>query len=215
MPRRWIDDSGAWHRTQATRGAHANDTAKGRRIPKRPAHVGAVCDRQHPARECDGCAPAAAAACLRQVVRIERRAEHGIERLRPGAKLRRVGLSNSDRARAFQLRDERRIGIRHVVAEHRRSERRPDPGGRLQIFMRDRQAMQRSDRVTARHALVGASGFFHRLLCDERDDRVDSRIDGVDARQVRGDDVARRQRARAQLTRELSGRLLPDIQGLP
>ena len=43
----------------------------------------------------------------------------------------------------------------HEVLEDRRSERRPDPVGRLQILVRDRQAVQRTDVVAVRVGVVG------------------------------------------------------------
>ena len=80
-------------------GRKPDDVAEARGIAQRAAHVAAVGDRHHAAGERHGRAAAAAAAGLRQVVRIARRAEHRVERLRAGAELRGVGLADHDRAR--------------------------------------------------------------------------------------------------------------------
>ena len=94
---------------------------------------------------------------------------------------------------------------------NRRAERRPDPSGRLQILVRDRQAVQRADVAAVGELLVGGARAFHRLIGDQGDDRVDARIDALDLREVGADDVARGQLLRANQARELDGAQLADV----
>ena len=117
-----------------------------RGIAQRAAHVAAVGDRQHAARERDRRAAAAAAAGLREVVRIARRAEDRVERLRAGAELRRVGLADDDRAGARAMRSTISAScVGHEVAEDRRAVRRADARVSTQVLVRDRQPVQRAD----------------------------------------------------------------------
>ena len=144
------------HRHAARRRPQADDAAEAGGIAERAAHVAAVGDRQHAARERDRRAAAAAAAGLGQVVRIQRRAEHRVERLRSGAELRRVRLADDDRAGAAARRStSSESSAGHEVLEDRRPERRADAFGRLQILVRDRQAVQRTDGVAVGELLVG------------------------------------------------------------
>ena len=128
-----------------------------------------------------------------EVVRIARRAEHGVERLRSGAELRRVRLADGDRAGRADPRHDERVARRHVVAVERRAARRADARRVDEILVRDRQAVQHAERAAARRSLrrpCAASAIA--LLGDERDDGVDLRVDALDLRQVRGHDLARR-----------------------
>ena len=77
--------------------------------------------------------------------------------------------------------------------------------------MRDRQAVQRADVASVGEILVGEPRARHRLLGDERDDRVDAGVDALDLREVRADDLARRQLLRADQTRELDRAQLTDV----
>ena len=135
-----------------------------------------------------------------------RRAEHGVERVRSGAELRRVRLAERDRAGRADARDDERVLRRDVVSIERRTERRANAGRGDEILVRDRQSVQRTERPAARLLLVGLRRVGHRAVGDERDDRVDLRIDALDAREVRGHDVARRDLLLANAPRELDRR---------
>ena len=91
----------------------------------------------------------------RRVVRVAGRAEHPVERLRAGAELGRVGLADDDRSRPPQAFDEQAVGVRDVLGEDRRAIRGAHPGRVLEVLDRERQAVQRSQRLAARDRLVG------------------------------------------------------------
>ena len=118
--------------------------------------------------------------------------------MRAGAPLRRVRLADEDRARLAQARDLQGVGLGHVLAVGRRAVGRAHAGGVLQILVRDRQAVQRRQVVAARAAAVGLVGRRERALGRPRHDRVDERVDALDPRKVRLDELARRERAGAQ-----------------
>ena len=175
-------------RHAARRRPHAHDVAEAGRIAQRAAHVGPVGDRDHPAGERRGAAAGAASACFRRIVGIERGAEHGVEGLRPGAKFRRVRLADDHRSGALDALDEKRAVRRHEILEDGRTERRANTGRRLQILVRDRQPVQRTEGRAASLFFVGAPGGGHRLLGNQGDDGVDGRVDAFDLFQVRGED---------------------------
>ncbi len=143
----------------ARRRPKADDVAERGGIAQRSAGVAAVGDRHHAAGERHRGAAAAAAAGLRQVVRIARRAEDRVERLRPGAELRRVGLADRDRAGRAHPRDDRR-----VVASARSRDRTASRASsgcrrcRRDPCARPAARAARRRRVAAREALVGAGG---------------------------------------------------------
>jgi hypothetical protein len=155
-----------------------------------------------------------ASASAHRVVRIHRRAEDRIERLRAGAELRRVRLADRDRAGRAQPRDERRIFRRHVIAINRRAERRAHAGCRLQVLVRDRQTVQRTHGLPTGQPIVGGPRRLHRPLGGEGDDGVELRIDRFDPRQVRRDDLADGDLPSADQRGDFSRPPLPDIQGL-
>ncbi len=125
--------------------------------------------------------------------RVARRPEHLVERVRPGAHLRGVGLADHDRAGRSQTRDEQAVDLRHVLGKELRPVRGADPGRVDQILDRDRQPVQRPDRLTSRRPLVGGIGLGQRRFGPEADDRVDLGVDRIDPFQMRGDDLARGQ----------------------
>ena len=86
----------------------------------------------------------------------------------------------------------------HVLAIRRRAVGRAHAGRVLQILVRDRQPVQRRQIVAARAPAIGLVRRRERALGRARHDRVDERVDALDAREVRRDELARRARARAQ-----------------
>ncbi len=89
-------------------------------------------------------------------------------------------------------RHDRRIARRHMIAKERRATRRANACRVDEILVGHRQAVQRADGPAARDGLVGFGRVGHRLFRDQRDDRVDLRVDAFDARKVRGHHFARR-----------------------
>ena len=80
--------------------------------------------------------------------------------------------------------DEQAVGRRDVVGEQRRAVGRPHPGRVLEVLDRDRQPVQRAERVAAGDRPVGVGGRCAGAAFVERDDRVDVRVDLGDPRQV-------------------------------
>ena len=133
-------------------------------------------------------------------------AEDRIEGVRARAPLRRVGLAQHDRAGLSQAPDLQRIGDRHVIAVGRRAIRRADARGVLQILVCDRQAVQQRQLLATGAPAVGLVRSRECALGRARHDRVDERLDALDTRQVRRDELTRRARARPQCTRLLGRR---------
>ena len=71
--------------------------------------------------------------------------------------------------------------------------------------------MKRADRRAARQLVVGRTRARHRLIGDERHDRVDARIDALDLIEMRGDDLARREMFRADLAGHLHRAEFADV----
>ena len=132
-------------------------------------------------------------------------AEHRVEGLRTGAELRRVRLADNNRAGATESLDCRRVLVRHELLEERRPERRPDPLRRLEILVRDRQAVERPDVAAVCELFIGKTGARHRLIGNQRHDCIDIGIHALDLHQVRADDLACGQLLRTNQARELDG----------
>ena len=163
------------HRRRAPRGrggAESNHAAKRRWIAQGTAAIAAIGDRNHAACQAHGRAAAAAAAGLRQIVRVFRRAEHFVEGLRSRAEFRRVGFADADGAGLLDPLHENRIVLRHVVLEDSRSESGADARGFHQVLVRDGQPVQRSKRRAASLRFVGFAGILDGLLRHQRDDRI-------------------------------------------
>ncbi len=79
------------------------------------------------------------------------------------------------------------------------------PAVSIEVLVRHRQAVQDAERTATRSCLVRARGVSHGAIGNEGDDRVDLRVDALDAREVRGHDIARgdvlASNARSQLDR--------------
>ena len=193
------------------RRPQSDDAAETGGVAKRSAHVGAVGDRQHVGRKRHRRPTAAATAGLAAVVRVQRRAEHRIERLRSGAKFRRVRLADTDRSGMPEALDGQRILRRHEVSIDRRSERRPHPLGGLEILVRDRQAVQRPDLFTARIGLVRQTCACHRPFGDQRDNCIDVRVHAINLREMRADDIAGGELLRPNQANELDRTLGADV----
>ena len=94
-------------------------------------------------------------------------------------------------ARLVRL-DGRFNSIADEIPEDRRSERGPNAFRELHVLVRDRQSMQRPNRLTGRQrAWFAASAYGYRLIRRERDDGVDLRVDASDLLEVRCQRFAR------------------------
>ena len=121
-------------RDPARRGPQADEAAERGRVAHARAEVGAVGERQHPARprRPPRRRSTRPASCV-QVLRVARGAEDRVERLRAGAELGRVRLADHDRARRARSRStssESASGrARRTAASRRSCASRPCPRG--------------------------------------------------------------------------------------
>ena len=203
---------GRRHRRHAARrGAQPDDVAEGGGVADARAEIRPVGERDHAARHRGRRAAAAAARRARAVVGVARRAEDGVEGLRAGAELGRVGLADDDRAGAAQAGDDQRVCRRDVVAVDRRAVGRPHARGVLEVLDGDRQAVQRPGRLVARERGVGRRGPAQAQLGVEGDDRVEQRVDRLDAGQVRLHDLHAAHLAPADRGRQLGRAPAPQL----
>jgi hypothetical protein len=137
---------------------------------------------------------------MRQVPGIVRRAEDSVKRLRSCAELRRVGLADDDRARAPDTFDNNIVFRGNVVLIERRAEGSADAAGFQQIFVRDRQTVERPDFLFARLHLIGLCRSLRGHLRHQAYDGIDLRVDAFDLLQVRGQCFPCRQLFRADET---------------
>ena len=136
-------------------------------------------------------AAAAAAGRAVEVVRVRRPAVHVVVGLVGPGELGRVRLAQQDPAGAEQPRDDRRVAVRDAVAPADRARGRDDARRVERVLDRERDPVERAARRCPGRArrrrprpLAGVGG--------EPDDRVDPRVDLVDAGEAGVDDLERR-----------------------
>ena len=176
----------------ARRRAQTDHVAEAGRVAERPTHVAAVGERDHPTGQGHGCAAAAAAAGLGEVVGVEGGAEDRVERLAAGTELGHVGLADHDGARGPLPGDEQGVDRRHEVGEQGRAEGGPDACGQVEVLDRQRQPVERSRPRAAGKGVVGSRGLVGGALGGKRDDGVDARVDPLDPVEVCREHLARR-----------------------
>jgi hypothetical protein len=109
--------------------------------------------------------------------------------------VRQIRARERNRAGCPQVRDRGRVERRNHAGE------RGDTLGRrgagvVDVFLdRERHSVEGTDRFTPRDRGVGGVGSCQRLVVQRHRDRVDRGIDGFDARKMRLDDLATRDRA--------------------
>jgi hypothetical protein len=130
--------------------------------------------------------------------------------VRAGAPFRRVRLPEHDRAGAADALDEQLILVGHVVGVHWRSERRANARREREVLVRDRKSVQRPEELAARERVVGAASPLRCAFGCQRHDRVDGRVDLVDAREMDVEELARRELTRADHRRELGRASSPE-----
>ena len=160
-------------------------------VAQRSHEVAAVGHRLHAQRETHRRAAARSARRARRVPGIARDAEHRVVRVRAQAEFGRVGLADHDAAGALHARDHEVVEGGNVVGEERRAERGANAGGGRHVLDRHRKPVEHAAvgaGIEFRVARVGlAEQPFPRL---QADDRVVSRIERVDAIEVRPHDLA-------------------------
>jgi len=144
-----------------------------------------------------------------QVVRIQRGAEHLVERLAARGEFRSVGLAEGDRARGLEALHQQVVLAGNVVRVDRRAERRADSLRDDGFLVGDRQTRERARIVGARARALRVQLFrlLQRRLREEGDDGVHLGVHALDLRDVRAHHLDCRNFPRAHEAREFLGRL--------
>ena len=199
---------------QADGRPHADDVVEVAGVPERSAHVAAVGDRQHARGERRTGAAARSAGALARIVGIAGDAVDAVVGVRPHPEFRGVGLADGDHAGAAQPLDQHRILGRPEVLVDQRSAGQREADRRLQVLERDRQPVQRAERLALRGTPIGLLGQRQTgVVIELGDDGVDRRVDLADARQVRGHHLASGRLARADERDQLEGAAVAEIVG--
>ena len=136
-------------RHQADAGPQRDHVVEVRRVAQRAAEVAAVGDRQHAGGQRGARAAAGSAGAGAQVVGVARRAPDRVVGVGAEAELRHVGLADGERAGAPQALDDDGVGLADGVAIDGRAARERQARGFLQVLERDREAVQRAQRLAA------------------------------------------------------------------
>ena len=178
-------------------GPHPHDSAERCRVAQRAPHVRPIREGHHAGCEGGRRSPARTACRAARVVRVASGAEDGVEGVRPGRELGCVGLADQHHARLADSFDDQFIGHRDVVAEDRRSVRRPPPRGRVRVLDREGQPVQRAEWAAPGEVLVGCGRADPCTVGVERHDRVELQVALSDPRQVQLEEFACRDPALA------------------
>lgn len=166
----------------AERGGDANTAAR----------IGAHRHRRHPRRHRRAGTAARTTGDAVGVPRIARRAEVGVIRRHAEGKLVRVRLAERNRARLAEQPRDRRIRTRHAIPEDFRSGSGANTLRRIEVFERNRDAVQRAAIGPVGDLLVRYLCRRPRGLCRDRHVGVQERILLLNARQIRIGQFARR-----------------------
>lgn len=134
----------------------------------------------------------------------------------PVRELGEIRFREQDAASLLHARHGGGVRVRHAAREDRRAALRLHAGRVDRILGRERHAVQRPQRVAAHHGRLGLARGVERAV-RHRDDRIDRRIDGFDAIQVRLHHFHGRYRLGADQFRERGCILIKDfgLHGLP
>ena len=168
-------------RNPSRRGTKTHHVGPRRGVAKRAAHIRAVREREHPARDRDRGAPAAASAGVPGRVGVPGGSEHLIEGLRAGSELRGIGLADDDRAGCLETLDVELVLLGNEVAIDRRSERGADPTGQGEVLARDGQPVERPWRLSSGKGGVRRPCAFEGGLGKQGDDGVDRGVHRLDS----------------------------------
>ena len=153
---------------------------------------------------------AAAARCALQPIGVERAAIDDILRVAAAAARRTVGLAQEERAGQLEARQRRRIRAGNMAATMLQPRRADQTGCIEAVVGAERDPMQRPLGDAARQVGVGPRRF--RRGCGRTlHQRVDRRVDGVDARLVRSHDLRSRDRLVADTCGEFACRQAPPL----
>ena len=191
-------------RHEPDRRPKPHDVVEAGGISQRAAEVAAVGNRQHPGRERRSGAAARPAGGFRDVVGVDGGSVDLVVGVRPHAELRHVGLADRNGARQSQASDEDRVLDGHRVPVDRGTARERKPDRRFEILEGDREAVQRSHGLARRSRIGVVSEGETSFIREFRDNRVDGRIERVDAVQMRLHHVARGHLSRADQAGDLA-----------
>ena len=184
----------------------ADDAAEGGRNPDRAGAVRALVERTQRRGRCRAGTGAGAAGGERRVPRVARDAGERAVAQRLPAELGRGGLADADRARLAQATNEGRVDVRHPVLEDVRAPHRPHALGQREVLDRHRQAVQRAERRAPHHRLLGVARGRQRGVGRDGAERVQRRIEPLDALERGPRQLDRRELLRADEPGQLGGR---------
>ena len=120
------------------------------------------------------------------------------------AQLGCVCLAQDDGARRPYALHDRVVPLRNAVLEPHRAAGRADAAGHLRVLDRDRQPVQRAERLTPLHGLLGGPGLLSRQVRGEQQKRVQPPIEPLDAVQEELDVTSTGETCRAAIRRSSS-----------
>ena len=110
--------------------------------------------------------------------------EDGVESLRPCSELGSVRFADEDSSGSAHARHEQVVLGGNMVLEERRAVGGANACGIDEVFVGDRQAVQRTQRLAMRLHLIGARCRCGCLVRNERDNGVHPGIDAIDLLEV-------------------------------
>ena len=140
----------------------------------------------------DGGAAARPARRAAEVPWVPGHAVQGVERVRAGAELRRVGLADRHGAGLPHAADEQAVGPRPEAGEQRRAVRRREVDRLREVLVGGDQSGERTGIVAPGDRLVDGLGPAAPDVGIEGDDRVDGGVDGLDPLDVGVEQLDRR-----------------------
>jgi len=198
-------------RREAGRRADADDPAKGRGNAHRAAEVSSLRDRQHAARNGGRGTARGSGGTQVRVPRVSRCSEHRIDGVGTGCEFGRVGLGEHDRAGDLQPPDDLGIFGGNVVGIKRTPVGRPDVCGRHDILDANRQPMQRPQFVAACRRLLRHARVCPRAVGCQCHDCIQRRVEAIDDREMRIENLDRTDFAFAHERNKLMGCFSPEI----
>ena len=211
--RRWHVSA---HRQHAPSRLERDDTAKIRRRSQRAADVRSDLERRHTASQRRRRAPGRSTRHACGVIGIVGRAVDRVVALPIAQHQRHIGLTPWDGAAGAGARDQFRVGaILQPVREGRKARRRRQARHVIAVLDRHRQAGERAERRILCARFVDGGGIGLRPHDVGRDDRVDCFGDPIVARQMRIQQIARRNLLCLQLRQHRTCRSVSVDHGVP
>ena len=122
--------------------AQAHHAAKSSGNPQRTPEIRSLPQRKHTRRQPGAATAGRTSGCQLQIPRISGGSENIIKRIGAGCELRRVRLSQNNRAGLLEPADDKRILLGHVIRVHARAKGGAHVGHRRDVLDPDGQPMQ-------------------------------------------------------------------------